>query len=58
VFPPCEVHNFFLIINWMAAVAMMLVHALVASHQWLNHPAGQTIILIRTDSHNDLSPGL
>jgi hypothetical protein len=56
VLPPCEVYKYFLIINWMAAVSVMLMHALVASHQWLNHHVEQTIILIRTDSHDDLSP--
>jgi hypothetical protein len=56
VIPPCEVHNCFLIINWMAAVSVMLVHALVASHQWLNHHVSQTIILMRTDLYDDFSP--
>jgi hypothetical protein len=40
----------------MAAVSMMLVHALVASHQWLNHHFGQTVILIRTDLYDYFSP--
>jgi hypothetical protein len=39
----------------MAAVSVMLVHALVASHQWLNHHVGQTILLIRTDLYDDFS---
>jgi hypothetical protein len=40
----------------MAAISVMLMHALVVSHQWLNHHFGQTIILIRTDLHDDFSP--
>jgi hypothetical protein len=26
-----------LIINWIATVSVMLMHALVVSHQWLNY---------------------
>jgi hypothetical protein len=40
----------------MVAISMMLMHALVASHQWLNHHFGQTIILIRIDLYDDFSP--
>jgi hypothetical protein len=40
----------------MAAVSVMLVHALVASHQWLNHHIGQTTLLIRTYLYDDFSP--
>jgi hypothetical protein len=32
----------------MAAIFVLLVHALVASNQWLNYLVGHTKLLIRT----------